>query len=54
MGDDIELHILFDSQNSVRILECARPYDVIAIDEAQNITHIDIAIKMIIDEFPDI
>lgn len=53
IGDDIELQILFNSQNRTRILEYARPYDVIAIDEAQNIAHIGIAVKMIIDEFPD-
>lgn len=52
-GDDIELQNLFNGQNRSKILEYASPYDVIAIDEAQNIKHIGIAIKIIIDEFPE-
>jgi uncharacterized protein len=52
-GDDIELQGLFNSQIRTKILEYARPYDIVAIDEAQNIKNIGIAIKMIIDEFPD-
>ncbi len=52
-GDDIELQGLFNSQIRTNILEYAKPYDVIAIDEAQNIKHIGIGVKMIIDEFPN-
>ncbi len=52
-GDDIELQSLFNDQIRTKILEYAKPYDVIAIDEAQNIKHIGIGVKMIIDEFPD-
>jgi predicted AAA+ superfamily ATPase len=52
-GDDIELQNLFNSQIRSRILEYASPYDVVAIDEAQNIKNIGVAVKMIIDEFPE-
>lgn len=52
-GDDIELQGLFNDQIRTKILDYAKPYDVIAIDEAQNIKHIGIGVKMIIDEFPD-
>lgn len=52
-GDDIELQVLFQSRVRNKILDFAKPYDVIAIDEAQNIDSIGIAIKMIIDAFPE-
>ena len=35
------------------ILDFARPYDVIALDEAQFIPSIGLGIKMIIDAFPE-
>ncbi len=52
-GDDIELQSLFNGQIRSKILEYSSPYDVIAIDEAQNIKNIGMAVKMIIDEFPE-
>lgn len=53
IGDDISLQQLFNSGVRKDILEYARPYDIIAIDEAQNIKQIGLAAKMIIDEFPE-
>lgn len=52
IGDDLALRQLFNSQIRKDILDYAMPYDVIVIDEAQNISSIGIATKMIIDEFP--
>lgn len=52
-GDDIKLQELFFTQERDRLLEFAQPWEVIAIDEAQQIPKIGIGIKMIIDEFPE-
>ena len=53
IGDDIALQQLLGSQERVVILDYARPYDVIVIDEAQHIPNIGVAAKMMIDEFPE-
>jgi len=52
-GDDIVIRALFLSENRTRILDFASPYEIIAIDEAQNVKNIGIGTKMIIDAFPD-
>lgn len=52
VGDDLALRQLFNNQIRKDILDYAKLYEVIVIDEAQNISSIGIAIKMIIDEFP--
>lgn len=52
IGDDMALRQLFNNQIRKDILDYALPYDVVVIDEAQNISSIGIAIKMIIDEYP--
>lgn len=52
-GDDIAIRRLFESQERRQILDFARLYDVIGIDEAQSIPSIGLGAKMIIDEFPD-
>ncbi len=52
-GDDIALREIFKSQNRSRILDFARPYDIIALDEAQMIPSIGIGAKMMIDAFPE-
>lgn len=44
-GDDIALREIFKSQNRSRILDFARPYDIIALDEAQMIPSIGIGAK---------
>ena len=53
VGDDIALRQLLGSEARKDILDYARPYDVIVIDEAQQIPHIGLAAKIMIDEFPD-
>ena len=52
-GDDIVVRELFLSENRARILDFAAPYEIIAIDEAQNVKNIGIGTKMIIDAFPE-
>lgn len=53
VGDDIKMRELFASEDRSKLLDFANPYDIIAIDEAQNIPKIGIGIKMIIDAFPE-
>jgi uncharacterized protein len=52
-GDDFSLRELFQKERRKEILDFARNYDLIAIDEAQSIPGIGIGIKMIIDEHPE-
>ena len=52
-GDDIQLRKIFQSEERDKILELARPYDIIAIDEAQFIPSIGLGAKMMIDAFPE-
>lgn len=52
-GDDIVIRGLFLSQVRADLLAFAKDYDVIAIDEAQQIPYIGLGIKMIIDGFPE-
>lgn len=52
-GDDIQLRKVFQSEERYRILDFARPYDLIAIDEAQFIPAIGLGAKMMIDAFPE-
>jgi len=52
VGDDIRLQTLFNAQDRASILDYVEPYEVIVIDEAQNIEHIGLAAKMIIDAYP--
>jgi predicted AAA+ superfamily ATPase len=52
-GDDIKLRNLFSSQNLKDLLSFAKPYEIIAIDEAQQIPFLGLGIKMIIDEYPE-
>jgi len=53
VGDDIKMRELFNSEDRSKLLDFANPYDLISIDEAQNIPKIGIGIKMIIDAFPE-
>lgn len=53
VGDDIALRRLLGSEQRKDILDYARPYDTIVLDEAQQIPNIGIAAKIMIDEFPD-
>jgi len=52
-GDDIQLRNIFQSEERNRILDFARPYDLIAIDEAQFIPSIGLGAKMMIDAYPE-
>ena len=52
-GDDVMLRELFQSADRSRILDFAKPLEVIAIDEAQMIKGIGLAAKIIIDAFPE-
>lgn len=52
-GDDAELREVFKSEYRKKILDFARPYDIIALDEAQYIPSIGLGAKMMIDAFPE-
>ena len=52
-GDDARLHEIFKPQYRKEILDFARPYDIVALDEAQYIPNIGIGAKMMIDAFPE-
>ncbi len=52
-GDDIQLRNIFQSEERRSILDFARPYDLIAIDEAQFIPSIGLGAKMMIDAYPE-
>jgi predicted AAA+ superfamily ATPase len=52
-GDDLDLRVFMNSQSRTAILDYAQPFDVLAIDEAQQIESIGMASKMMIDAFPE-
>ena len=52
-GDDMKIREIFMSENRTKILDFARPYEIIALDEAQYIPSIGIGAKMMIDAFPE-
>lgn len=51
-GDDIELRKVIQSEKRKEILDFVRPFDVVAIDEAQYIPSIGLGAKMMIDAYP--
>lgn len=53
-GDDIRLQETLSSQDASKILEYARGYSLIALDEAQKIPHIGEALKIMVDQIPGI
>jgi len=53
VGDDFRIRELFKKETLSELLDFARPYDIIAIDEAQQVPSIGIGAKMIIDAFPE-
>lgn len=53
VGDDFRIRELFAKEIRDELLDFARPYDIIAIDEAQQVPSIGIGAKMIIDAFPE-
>src|SRR3989338_3075073 len=52
-GDDIDLRKIIQSERRKEILDFARPFDLIAIDEAQFIPSIGLGAKMMIDAYPE-
>jgi predicted AAA+ superfamily ATPase len=53
-GDNIRVQQILGSQDFKQILEYAAGYDLIAIDEAQNIPNVGMGLKIIVDNVPDI
>ena len=53
-GDNIRIQDLLGSRDFERILPYAEGYELIAIDEAQNIPNIGMALKILVDERPDL
>lgn len=52
-GDDAQLRETFKSEYRKKILDFARPFEIIAIDEAQQVPSIGLGVKMMIDAFPE-
>jgi len=53
-GDDINLHAVLGSSDFKKIIECAKGYDLIAIDEAQKIKGIGQGLKIMVDQVPNL
>lgn len=53
-GDNIRTQQILSSQDFSQILEYARGYDLITIDEAQHIPNIGMGLKIIVDQVPGI
>lgn len=51
-GDNLKIQTLLGSQNLEKIVEYARGYDLIAIDEAQQIPNIGMGLKILVDHVP--
>src|SRR3989338_5599436 len=52
-GDDIRTQQILSSQDFSKILEYIHGYQLIAIDEAQQIPNIGMALKIIVDQSPE-
>ena len=53
IGDDLTLKRIFERQDRYELLNYAKSYDVIVVDEAQQIPNIGWVAKILIDEFPE-
>jgi predicted AAA+ superfamily ATPase len=53
-GDDIRVQQVLSSQDFTKIIDYASGYDLIAIDEAQQIPNIGMGLKIIVDQMKDI
>ncbi len=53
-GDNLRTQQILGSQDFSRILEYAEGYELIAIDEAQNIPNIGMGLKILVDNIPGI
>lgn len=53
-GDDLSVAEVFNSQSIEKIKEFAHGYELVAIDEAQNIENIGMGLKILVDNVPSI
>lgn len=53
-GDNIQIQQILGSQDFSKIIPFIEGYDLLAIDEAQNIPNIELALKIIVDQVPNI
>lgn len=53
-GDNARTQEIFNSQSFNEILPYAEGYNLIAIDEAQQIKNIEMGLKILIDNFPEL
>jgi len=53
-GDDIRIQQILGSQDFSQILSLCEGYELIAIDEAQNIPNVGAGLKIIVDQIPNI
>jgi len=53
-GDNIRIQELLGSQDFPRIIEYAQGYELIILDEAQNIPNIGMGIKILVDQVPNL
>jgi len=53
-GDNIRLQQILGSQDFKKIIEYAYGYDLIAVDEAQQIPNVGMGLKILIDQMPDL
>jgi len=53
VGDNITVQNVFASRELEKLKHFAQDYDIIAIDEAQQVPHIGIGTKMLVDHFPE-
>lgn len=53
-GDDINTQIVLGSSDFKKIIDYAKGYELIAIDEAQRIKNIGMGLKILIDQLPNI
>jgi len=53
-GDDVNTQIVLGSSDFKKIIDYAKGYDLIAIDEAQRIKNVGMGLKILIDQLPNI
>lgn len=53
-GDDINTQIVLGSSDFKKIIDYAKGYELIAIDEAQRIKNIGMGLKILVDQLPNI
>lgn len=53
-GDDVNTQIVLGSSDFKKIINYAKGYDLIAIDEAQRIKNIGMGLKILIDQLPNV